>query len=216
MHGHNENSSSICATSTATYRHAVACRIESASFPQRFDRSRFSSRVKRVVAESVASSVSPRDSRERRHIFMETRNILKWATDVASRLLKPRGFASSPTRLRPRNGEETREREREREKERRVHGRPRLYRCKSLFAEIYVRATASPDSEAPRYDNAIMSPRSPLPPPLSLFPLAVPPRYALSRRTLAFGLPASRPTPLALSGDSAIVLGADCYSARGR
>jgi len=46
-----------------------------------------------------------------------------------------------------------------------VHGRPRLYRCKSLFAEIYVRATASPDSEAPRYDNAIMSlpPRSPSP-----------------------------------------------------
>lgn len=38
-----------------------------------------------------------------------------------------------------------------------------LYRCKSLFAGIYVRAKQVPGSEAPQYDNAI-TPPPPSPP----------------------------------------------------
>lgn len=43
----------------------------------------------------------------------------------------------------------------------RASAKARLYRCKSLFAGIYVRAKQVPGNEAPQYDNAITPPPSP-------------------------------------------------------
>lgn len=48
----------------------------------------------------------------------------------------------------------------------RAPAKARLYRCKSLFAGIYVRAKQVPGSEAPQYDNAITPPPSPADSPL--------------------------------------------------
>lgn len=100
----------------------------------------FLSRHKRLVANLRRGRHLARNV-----IFLWKRGILKWAADAFTR----RGFANSPRRT----GKEGVAGEREGGGGTHGIGCSRLYRCKSLFAGIYVRAERVP---ATRRRNTIM------------------------------------------------------------